>query len=334
MSQSSIEEDQTIADNILSRIFYEETTHERIVSIVRYYSNQGFGYLDACTELAHVHLRVLEHYSKQNVEMQVRSRRRARKKISQAKGADKAPETDRDQPVQDGSEAEEVAEAQRTSKERKFDFNKFAARLMTQACVDTFVSLAKYYKDLTEEQLKRAHRFFYRVAFKNDMTVMLFRVDIVALLNKMVKGPESLDPVSAQGKEWTELVRQLFKKLARMIEQRPHLIVELLFSKINSTVHFLEHGYEKPVAAGKPRAPAELEVKPGMDLDRQIGIVVTVLLEQKQGDAIEWVKKVLSSAVDERHSFEAEIALRHPTEEGGNSNAEAVVARPEVPSIG
>ncbi|KAF4945746.1 hypothetical protein F66182_18612, partial [Fusarium sp. NRRL 66182] len=50
MSASPFEEDHEIAENILNRIFYEETTHDRIIAIVRGYKDQGFAYLDACTE--------------------------------------------------------------------------------------------------------------------------------------------------------------------------------------------------------------------------------------------------------------------------------------------
>src|SRR5882672_2887429 len=59
MSESALEDDQEIAENIQNRIFYEESTHDRIITILRSYKDQGFGYLDACTELSHVFLRML-----------------------------------------------------------------------------------------------------------------------------------------------------------------------------------------------------------------------------------------------------------------------------------
>ena len=104
-------------------------------------------------------------------------------------------------------------EVAQVSKERKFDFTRFAAKFTSQSSVDTFVSLTRFYKDLTVEQLKRAHRFFYRVAFKQDLAVLLFRVDIIALFYKMIKGPDGLDVSHALYKDWSELVRQVLKKL-------------------------------------------------------------------------------------------------------------------------
>lgn len=333
MSESELEEDQEIAENILARIFYEETTHDRVANIVRYYKDQDFGYLDSCTQLAHVYLRILENYSKQNTDLQIRSRRRIRrKKKAKATGEDGENDIDIDE-----SDDEDEARAERTSNERKFDFKRFAARFLTQGCVDTFVTFCTYFLDLTPEQLKRAHRFFYRVAFKMEMSVMLFRVDIIALFYKMIKGPEGLDPKSPMFKEWDEMVRQLIKRCIRKIQERPQLIVEMLFSKTNGTAHYLEYGYEKQTIATKPRAAAELEVKPGMEWEQQIGVVVSVLLDQNQGDLLEWMKSQLSTAEVERRRWEAANTMvqsveNGTTEEDGEQSQIAPEA-PKAPSI-
>lgn len=329
MSESELEEDQEIADNILARIFYEETTHDRVANIIRYYKDQGFGYLDSCTELAHVYLRILENYSKQNTDLQVRSRRRARRKKKAAKETGEDGENDNDV---DESDCEDEARAERTSNERKFDFKRFAARFLSQGCVDTFVTFCTYYQDLTPEQLKRAHRFFYRVAFKMEMSVMLFRIDIIALLYKMIKGPEGLDPKSPVFKEWDEMVRQLIKRCTRKIQERPQLIVEMLFSKTNSTAHYLEYGYEKQTVTTKPRPAAELEVKPGMEWEQQVGVVVSVLLDRNQGDLLEWVKDHLSTAEVERRTWESANAAVQSVENGTNAEGEDQgLVEPEAP---
>lgn len=305
MAESSLEEDQEIAENIQNRIFYEETTHDRIIAILRGYKDQGFGYLDACTELSHVFLRILERYSRENVDLQIRSRRRARKS---KKAAMKQREKNNDD-EDEASEMEDVAEAERVSRERKFDFTRFSVKFMTQTCIDTFVSFTKYYIDLDNEQLKRAHRFFYRVAFKQDLSVMLYRLDIIALFNKMIKGPEGLDSASLIFKEWDELVRQLIKKMIKKLEQRPELAVELLFSKINSTTYYLEYGYDKQTTSSKPQPPATLEVRGSMTIEEQIGVIVAVLYDEKL-EQVDWVSRTLSSAAEERQSWESEALAR------------------------
>lgn len=303
MADSSFGDDQEIAENIQNRIFYEEATHDRIIHILRSYKDQGFGYLDACTELAHVFLRMLEQYSKQNIDLQVRSRRRARRRKKAADG-DGGADTQVEQ-------QEDVQAAQKASTERKFDFYRFAAKFTTQACVDTFLSLAKYYNDLSVEQLKRAHRYFYRVAFKMELGLMLYRVDILQLFHRMIKGPAGLDPEMPSFKEWEELIKQIFRRAVKKLEQRPELLVEMLFSKIPSTMFYLEHGYDKELPKSIPKAPAELEVKPGIDKKDQVGVAVGILIDQSKSDALAWVKDVLGSAAEERKAWEDADSLRN-----------------------
>ena len=331
MSESPLDEDQEIAENIQNRIFYEESTHDRVVSILRGYKDQGFGYLDSCTELSHVFLRMLERYSRENVNLQVRSRRRARKsKKAAAQQPGQTNEEDEDQ----ASEMEDVAEAERVSKERKFDFARFSTKFMTQACVDTFVCFTKYYGDLNTEQLKRAHRFFYRVAFKRDLSVVLFRLDILALFNRMIKGPEGLDSAGPLFKEWDELVKQLIRKLIKKLEQRPELAIELLFSKINSTIFYLEYGYDKQTSSSKPRPPATLEVRGSMTIEEQIGVAVAVVHHENHTEQIDWVIKTLASAASERQSWEAEQAARQELEpSSGPETQEQQESGSKAPSI-
>ncbi|KAL2151950.1 hypothetical protein VTH82DRAFT_5134 [Thermothelomyces myriococcoides] len=329
MFASGNEEDEEIADNILSRLFYEETTHDAIANIVRTYKDQGFEYLDACTELTHTFVRILEAYSKQNVDLQVRSRKRRRrkKKAAKAAGNDGGDEDQGD--VEDDSEDDE-RQAEQTSQERKFDFKRFSMRFVPQGVVDTFVTFTKYYRDLDDSQLKRAHRYFFRLAFKQDMSVMLFRLDIIHLFYNMIKGPEPLDKNSSMYGEWEELAKQILRKCFKKLEERPALFTELLFSKINSTAHYLEYGHEKQTVSSNPRPAAELEFKREVDRERQIAIVVGVLLDRNQTDHLDWLKKQLTEAESERRAWEnAEKAWAAEGLDGGaaGGTAETGVAK-------
>ncbi|PHH71513.1 hypothetical protein CDD82_6478 [Ophiocordyceps australis] len=304
MAESPNDQDQEIAENVLSRIFYEEATHQLIVNVVKTYKDQGFDYLDAATELVHHFVRILEAYSKQNVDMQIRSRRRARRtkaKAARDAGPDAGPDNGPEHDDKSGSEHDE-AEAQRVSKDRKFDFHRFASRLSAQPVVDGFVAFTKYYGDLDEAQLKRAHRYFYRLAFKQDMCVMLLRVDIIHLLYNMIKGPQPLDKALPSFKEWEELVKHLLRKCFNKLEQRPQLLVEMLFSKLPKTAFFLEFGYEKQtIASARALKPAaELQFKFTEERDRQIAIVVGAMLDRNESEHIDWLKQILGDAETER----------------------------------
>ncbi|KAH8652380.1 timeless protein [Xylariales sp. PMI_506] len=323
MSESGNEEDEEIAENILSRIFYEEETHERVANIAKSFKDQGFEYLDACTELTHTYLRILEAYSKQNVDMQVRSRRRIRKK---KKKTATTSGIDEENPAEEDDDSDnDEAHAERTSRERKFDFNRFTSRFVSQGVVDTFVTFTKFYQDLNDAQLKRAHRYFYRAAFKQNMSVMLFRADIIHLFYSIIKGKEPLDKSSGLYKEWEELVRQILKKCIRKIEERPALIIEMLFSKINATAHYLEYGYEKQtLSSSTPRPAAELEFRYPVDFERQIAIAVGVLLDKEMSHHIKWVKEQLTTAESERRAWEAADRAMPSVEASGDGSREGV----------
>lgn len=318
MTESSNEDDQEIAENVLSRLFYEEATHDAIANIIRTYKDQGFDYLDAATELVHHFLRILEAYSKQNVDMQVRSRKRIRKNKKQA---DKQAGDEEVREEEDDESADDQTAAEQTSKERKFDFHRFTSRFTPQGVVDTFVTFTKLYRDLSDAQLKRAHRYFYRVAFKQEMSVMLFRVDIIQLFYNMIKGPEPMDKSSSMFKDWEELVKQILRKCFKKIEERPELIVEMLFSKLQGTAFFLEYGYEKQTATKKAQAKpgAELEFKYTAERDRQVAIAIGALLDRNESDHIAWVKKIIVDAESERRAWiaaeEAVTSTEIPTDD-------------------
>ncbi|KAJ6015703.1 hypothetical protein N7540_010294 [Penicillium herquei] len=310
MAASKIDEDQEIAENIQNRIFYEETTHDRVLAIVRGYKDQGLGYLDAATELFHVFLRMLERYSKENADMQIRSRRRAKR--NKKKAAEASGQDDGENDEAQNSEDEDMVDATQTVKERGFDFKRFAAKFCNQKCVDTFVAFTEFYRELNSEQLKRAHRYFYRIAFKQEMTVLLFRLDIINLFHRMVKGPAGIDSSKSVFKEWEELVRQLIRRLVKRIDQRPALITELLFSKMSSTVYYLEYGHERQTMSTAKRAPAELEIistDANTPASKQ-SIVAGALALDGRADLGKWVVDVLSSAASEREAWDAQYEAR------------------------
>ncbi|KAK4956470.1 Topoisomerase 1-associated factor 1 [Elasticomyces elasticus] len=309
MAESKDEDDQEIAENIQNRIFYEEATHDRIVQILRGYTNQGFAYLDAVTECVHDFVRMLEGYSKVNADLHVRSKRRARRKKAANGGGGEGPPED---------EAEEEREMFQVVSERKFDFARFSAKFLSQACVDTFLALLHFHADLTGEQLKRCHRYLYRLAFKHELAILLFRVDILLLLHRLIKGPGGLSPEAEEFKEWEQLVQQVFRRCVKWIEKpsgegtarKEMSVVEMLFSKVPNTVYYLQNGYERVVEKRAPRAPAELDFKKEVESQMKVPVVVSLLLEQGKGDVLGWLKKEVERAVEERKAWEDEREAR------------------------
>jgi replication fork protection complex subunit Tof1/Swi1 len=316
MAESPDEEDQEIAENIQNRIFYEEATHDRILQLLRGYKRQGFAYLDAVTECTHVFVRMLERYSKVNVDLQIRSKRRARRKQKQKQ----QPEGTEANPVAAEEEAEQAEDEERelyqAASERKFDFAKFSAKFMNQGCVDTFLSLLNFYNDLTPEQLKRCHRYFYRLAFKNELAVLLFRVDILLLFHRLIKGPEGLNPDIPGFKELEQLVQQVFRRCVKWVSRdtegegwKEMCMIEMLFSKMGNTVFYMQNGYDRVVEKATPRPPTELDFKANITEEQKVGVAVGVMLENNKAADVSWVREEVKRAADEREAFE--IAHRH-----------------------
>jgi replication fork protection complex subunit Tof1/Swi1 len=342
MAESKDEEDQEIAENIQNRIFYEESTHDRILQLLRGYAHQGFTYLDAVTACTHVFVRMLERYSKVNVDLQIRSKRRARRK--QKPKPTSTEESDAatngaaaPQPDEDAEEAEqEEQEIYQAASERKFDFAKFSAKFMNQKCVDTFLALTHFYKDLTPEQLKRCHRYFYRLAFKNELVVLLFRVDILLLFHRLIKGPEGLDPAIEGFKDWELLVKQIFRHCVKWVSKdtegegwKEMCMIEMLFSKIGNTVFYMQNGYDRVVEKAIPRPPAELDFKASIKDDQKVGVAVGAMLENNKADGVAWVRDEVKRAAEEREAWEqSEEARRQQQGEAEGDDAAPASAAP------
>ena len=336
MADSKDEEDQEIAENIQNRIFYEESTHDRILQLLRGYAHQGFAYLDAVTACTHVFIRMLERYSKVNVDLQIRSKRRARRKQKPkpkptgTEEGDAAATEAAPQPEENDEEAEqEEQEIYLAASERKFDFAKFSAKFMNQRCVNTFLALTHFYKDLTPEQLKRCHRYFYRLAFKNELVVLLFRVDILLLFHRLIKGPEGLDPAIEGFKDWELLVKQIFRHCVKWVSKdtegegwKEMCMIEMLFSKIGNTVFYMQNGYDRVVEKAIPRPPAELDFKASITDEQKVGVAVGAMLENNKADGVSWVREEVKRAVEEREAWEQSEEARR-LQQGETESADA-----------
>lgn len=246
MATSPLEDDQDIAENIQNRLFYEEATLDLVVGILRSYTKQPFGWLDDCTEMVHVHLKMLEKFSKQHELMFVRSRRRQKAKKKQAGAGDANSD-------ENGSEEEDIAESRNTMRERAFSFTKFETKFLNQNCINTFLAFLDNYKELSYSQAKRAITFFHRIFVKRQEEVLLFRLDIVEQLYRIMQDPDGMSHGHPARKEMDQFVKFYLRRLVKKLEKRPEMFVELLFSKMNNTMHYLTHGYDKEIRVRQSR---------------------------------------------------------------------------------
>lgn len=77
------------------------------------------------------------------------------------------------------------------------------------------------------------------------------------------------------------------------------------------TLYYLQHGEEEVKTQPKrPRAAAELEVKPGRSLEDQIAVVIAALLDEQKSEALDSMKTVIGNSVTEIRGWELEAEAR------------------------
>jgi replication fork protection complex subunit Tof1/Swi1 len=78
-----------------------------------------------------------------------------------------------------------------------------------------------------------------------------------------------------------------------------------------NTQYYLQYGEEEVKGQPKrPRAAAELEVKPGRNLEDQIAAVVAALLDDQKSDVLDTMKQIIGNALNEIRTWELEIEAR------------------------
>ncbi|KAG5439240.1 hypothetical protein PCANB_001539 [Pneumocystis canis] len=295
---TSSEEYQEIANNMQSNIYYEEHNLDLIVNVVKFYKTQSFGFLNTCTELVHILLKMLEKYANSKDHMYVRVRQRQSKKTE----IDFSNQNDMDE----SNSSYSGEKTKLTLKERSFEFSRFEKKFANDHCIDTFRTFLEYYQELTPEQIKRVITFFHRIFVKQKAEIYMFRLDICELFNRMINDDIYFPKQHPNRTEVEQFVKFYMKRLIYVISESPALYVELLFHKMHDTVYYLQHGHDEIPMMKPLRLSAKFEVKPGMNFEEQISIVVSVLIDENKNEELNWLKIKLSDAINQRKEFELE----------------------------
>jgi replication fork protection complex subunit Tof1/Swi1 len=116
-------------------------------------------------------------------------------------------------------------------------------------------------------------------------------------------------------KHYTNCLTKALKKTPALYVEVPTIRfsadVKLLFSKLPGTVYFLQHGEEAAVKPpSRPRAAAELEVRPGRSREDQIAVVVSTLLDDQKSEALDSMKTVIADAITEMRAWDMAVEAR------------------------
>ncbi|ODQ67145.1 timeless-domain-containing protein [Nadsonia fulvescens var. elongata DSM 6958] len=318
LSLSPVEMDQEIAENITERLFYEKYSLDVLAALPQTAGTKPLVYLDACIELTHIVLKMMERFSKQHPIWFVKAKKRNSKKNQQQKEGVK--ELDHSDYGESDNEAENIQAKQDVS-ERKFSFAVFESRFMHEETILSYKQYLQNFKELSPSQIMRAFKFFHRIFFKRDNHVILYKLDFMILLHEILSPEKGLSRSNPARKEVSSFMKNYMKKFIESVEKVPSLFMELLFSKTNDSVYYLEHGQDMVKHVKDPRAVAVFDFKhKEFDIERRFSIVVATLLDEDKRELVEWLLETVIKMVRSRKAWQVMAISREAQTGEGNSD--------------
>ncbi|KAK9366495.1 timeless protein-domain-containing protein [Lipomyces kononenkoae] len=268
MAATDNETSQEIADNMISRLFYEETTLDLLASLPNVLHGASISLMTACCDLVYTVLKTLETYSNEDARLYIRGK----KKRSRKHKPSNSPQDDTNDKGYNvlSSEEEDNNITRQQAKERSFEFRRFERKFFTQNCIDMFRSVLATYADLSEPQIKRIISFFHRIFFKREEEVLLYRLDFMLVLRRCLDPREGISFSNSARKEVELFMKNYVRKLAKALEDRPALYVELSFTKMPDTLFFLKYGHDEEKQLKRKRektVPADKSWESGSEVD-------------------------------------------------------------------
>lgn len=287
-------DDEEIAANIKARLFYEEEYLIMLADLTRRHS-LPLAFLKTAVDMTHTLIKTLEIYASANTVMFVKARRQKAKKKAEVTGD--TEDLDR--------LGNEETESTMESRERKFNFAQFEARYFQEDTFTTYRIVLSAFQELPVHYIGWSLKFIDRAFNKRKCRVMLYRLDYLQLFRTLAKNLSMSNP-------WRKSFEQFFKRYMRelvpMLQERPVLFVEMLFAKMNSTLHYLEKGEDKPVREIRERTSKFVyQFTEGADIsdERKTSILVASLLDEEKRLLVEWFISEVGVLVKAREQFMA-----------------------------
>lgn len=325
MEAKGVDEMREMAENIKSRLFYEEYSLELLAKIPKTAYARDISYLNLAVELTHIVLKTLERYSTDKNAIYIRAKRQRQKKKRQQNNENDGV-TSEDNFQESDSEVEREKAAKKVV-ERKFNFQTFESKFFSEETLSSYIKYLGNYKELNKTQLMYAIKFFHRIFARRKLHYYFYRLDLMKLFSEMVgtgSSSSSQLPLSIDREirtEITNFVKYYMHKLIRTLEKTPSLFVELLFQKTQSDFFYFENGFDKP-QPGPRAAKAKLGLEFADDefaaeLENRFAIVVAALIDDDKSNLVEWAIDILNQVYQHRASW---IQLSAATPETGDSS--------------
>ncbi|KAI7903689.1 timeless protein-domain-containing protein [Cokeromyces recurvatus] len=223
------QEYREIAEHIQQNLFYEQTSFELFVDIIKCYKSQSYGYLKAVIMLTHVFLKLLDHYQKSKKMMFIRKRtnKKAKKKM-----IDNNIKDDDDEEEEEAS----IKEDEKEYKDSVFKFSAFEQKYINWDVVIAYCTLLECYQDLEPEYLTCITTMFHRMMVKRKAEYLFWKLPVLELFNRILidfKNIPSTQKTREMG-QLEEFIRYAVYQFFKGAKEYPLLFVEALVPSIKS----------------------------------------------------------------------------------------------------
>ncbi|KAI9277922.1 timeless protein-domain-containing protein [Umbelopsis sp. AD052] len=341
MAESDEEDFAEVAEYVQSNIYYEQSTLDLFIEMVRGYKFQSTEYLKSVVELNHHMLRMLERYASGKKYMFVRKNRKSRKekdKKAQSEGEENQPD---DEKSEDEETYEEERDRKQAYREHQFKFDSFELRFANDEIIRIYSILLEDFQTLPNSTLNAITNFFHRLMVKRKMEHLFFKLPTLELFNRILPVIKTQSDKSSF-QQLAMFIRYCIKQYVKHAQENPLFLVESLFKGVRQSA--LESNGEpisdddEPVTRLRDHQDSddsngeddqitsypttvELEIKPGLTWSQQVGVAIAVLVEDKKGFLVEWANEQIMFAIAKRSS---EDIVR--ISDDGNADSQSVKA--------
>lgn len=236
MAKSDFEEHREVAEHIQQNLYYEQTSFDLFLDILKRYKNQSYGYLKAVIMLTHVLLKSLDHYQKGKKIMFIRKKKSQKKKKPAKKGEEQVEEgvaviTTIDS--EDESEPEVDKSKEQEYKDIQFKFSTFEQKYVSWDVINAYTSLLELYHHLQPEYLICISNMFHRLMVKRRAEYLFWKLPVMELFNRILQDSRKFSQSAAFG-ELEQFIRYSTRQFFKAAAEYPLLYVEALNANIKS----------------------------------------------------------------------------------------------------
>ncbi|KAL7748297.1 Topoisomerase 1-associated factor 1 [Sorochytrium milnesiophthora] len=286
MQTSSDDAVKQVAEDVQNNLYYDHSSLELIVALLRAFKGQSRTYLHDLVETTHVMMRLLESFVKNKGSVVVKRRARGRRTADAAEDKEGGIATE----VVDGSEFERPDFV-----EREFDLTSFERTFANEAVLATYMASLRDFDTLHGSFIHMITKMFHRIAVKCNQYPLFFKLTTLDLLNRIMQAKDTMSG-GAYHRELYEFIEWITRRFFKRYSEYPMLLLEVFFTKRRSDCFRIMYG-RKLEEDGEPSSRQardwdsddEILVRPGFSLQSQVAIAASALVTKSDQSLVIWL---------------------------------------------